>query len=610
MTFEVTIDSATSGPIQEGDTYEVTALVTNTGSSTETQGITLYTSSGGGQTLRDSSQEMIDPGDTIQVTLTWNTGVGDAGNYEVSVESESPPPEGVDTSDITVEQPPTAPAFPVTAQGTNSPVTVGGTLTMTALVENSGDQVATQQVSLSVGGQQRDATDVTLGNGQSTEVTLAWETGSGDAGSYEAVVASETDQDSTDVTVEDDSGGTDPEIPLDVSIDWTNGPITAGEPLCLDCTATNTGDTAGVGTVAVGLGSQAERKKKTKLALDPGQSGSAHFTVEQDSYREGNDAAYEKKLWADTGTSRAETTVSVSEPPHLAVEVQSTNAPVEAGEKIKLTATVENTGGQTGHETVALAAKQYVNSISNAGSIRPGGGGSSGGGDTPVAVDRHGPLKTGKFIVDSTGLELPSGESAEVTLEWDTGPTTDAVDPGSYALGVAAIPPWERDEWDGPVFGRACTDGTRNDSAVVTVQHGPMRTGRFKLELDGEELVGPAHVDIPSRATEQGEYSEGDAPDEAPWGRTTFDDLEMERGVKPDDTRLYDWHDAVVEGELEQGQKMVTVTLLDENDEPAISWELQDAWPKNYDPPELDAGSDAMAQEEITIAYEKYNRVS
>jgi phage tail-like protein len=137
-----------------------------------------------------------------------------------------------------------------------------------------------------------------------------------------------------------------------------------------------------------------------------------------------------------------------------------------------------------------------------------------------------------------------------------------------------------------------------------------MRTGRFKIELDGEELVGPAHVDIPSRATEQGEYSEGDAPDEAPWGRTTFDDLEMERGVKPDDTRLYDWHDAVVEGELEQGQKMVPVTLLDHNDEPAISWELQDAWPKNYDPPELDAGSDAMAQEEITIAYEKYNRVS
>ena len=209
MTFEVTIDSTTSGPIQEGDTYEVTALVTNTGASTDTQTIELYTQSGQGGTLRDDSDQTIDPGDTVQVTLTWNTTVGDAGNYEVSVESEDPPPEGVDTSDITVEQPPTAPAFPVTVQTTNSPVTVGGTLTVTALVENSGEQAATQQVSLSVGGQQRDATDVTLENGQSTEVTLAWATGSGDAGSYDAVVASETNQDSTDVIVEDDSGGGD-----------------------------------------------------------------------------------------------------------------------------------------------------------------------------------------------------------------------------------------------------------------------------------------------------------------------------------------------------------------------------------------------------------------
>ena len=613
MTFEVTIDSTTSGPIQEGDTYEVTALVTNTGASTDTQTIELYTQSGQGGTLRDDSDQTIDPGDTVQVTLTWNTTVGDAGNYEVSVESEDPPPEGVDTSDITVEQPPTAPAFPVTVQTTNSPVTVGGTLTVTALVENSGEQAATQQVSLSVGGQQRDATDVTLENGQSTEVTLAWATGSGDAGSYEAVVASETNQDSTGVTVEDDSGGTDPEIPLDVSIDWTNGPITAGEPLCLDCTATNTGDTAGVGTVAVGLDNQADSKKNWELALAPGESGSVHVTVEQGEYREGNDANYEKKLWADTGTSRAETTVSVSEPPHLAVEVQSTNAPVEAGEKIKLTAAVENTGGQTGHETVALAAKQYVNSISNAGSIMSGGGDLDAFIDTTTKAVARGTggdaYQIGKHErLDAVGVALDPGQSQQVTLEWDTGPTTDAVEPGEYALGVAAIPPWERDEWDGPVFGRACTDGTRNDSTVVAIQHGPMRTGRFVVEIDDVEVPGWHSVAIPSRSTEQDEYREDDDPTD--WGQTTFDDLEMERGVKADDTTLYDWAEAVEEGNVDQGRKEVAVKLLDEEGNPMIQWELQEAWIKEYDPPELDASADGdVATESLTVAFDKMIRV-
>jgi phage tail-like protein len=597
MAFEVTVVD-TNAPVQEGNDFDVTVSVDNSASSSDTQDVTLTV----GGTQRDVKTVDLGANGGTTITLTWNTAVGDAGTYEFAVSSD----DTTDTGDVTVEEAPQV-TFDVVVTGSNSPVTVGGTLTVDADITNSGQDPGSQVVTLTVGGQERASTEVTLENGQTKPVSLSWATGDGDAGTYDAVVASEDDQGSTDVTVEDDSGGTDPEIPLDVTIDWTNGPITAGEPLCLDCTATNTGDTAGVGTVAVGLDNQAEPKKNWELALAPGESGTVHLSVEQDSYREGNDAEYAKKVWADTGTSRAETTVSVSEPPHFAVDIVETNAPVEAGEKIKLTATVENTGGQTGHETVALAAKEYVNSISNAGSIRPGGGGSSGGGDSPVAVDRHGPLKTGKFIVDATGLDLPPGESTEVTLEWDTGPSTDAVEPGEYALGVAAIPPWERDEWDGPVFGRACTDGTRNDSTVVAIQHGPMRTGRFKVELDGEELAGPARVNIPARSTEQDSYKEG-GDGETEWGRTGFDDLEMSRGVNPGNTRLYDWHEAVEEGNVDSGRKSVTVKLLDEDGNPMIQWELQEAWIKEYDPPELDAGSDAMAQEEITIAFDKMTR--
>jgi phage tail-like protein len=194
-----------------------------------------------------------------------------------------------------------------------------------------------------------------------------------------------------------------------------------------------------------------------------------------------------------------------------------------------------------------------------------------------------------------------------VTLEWDTGPSTAAVEPGDYALGVAAIPPWERDEWDGPVFGRACTDGSRNDATVVAVQHGPMRTGRFIVKIDDVEVPGWHSVAIPSRSTEQDEYREENG--ETDWGQTSFDDLEMERGVKPNDTTLYDWAEAVRQGDVEEGRKEIAVVLLDESGETQAEWELQKAWPKEYDPPELEASADGdVATESITVAYDKMDR--
>jgi phage tail-like protein len=380
-----------------------------------------------------------------------------------------------------------------------------------------------------------------------------------------------------------------------VTIDGTNAPITEGERLCLDCTVENTGSEAIEQTVEAGVGNLAEGKKKKKLALDAGESDSAGFELGE-TYRQGEAAQYDRDVWVrpvDTPETGDEVTVSVSKPPHFAVDVQSTNAPVEAGEKIKLTATVENTGGQTGHETVALTAdvKELADQLVNA---------SRTGTNDKDQVARE-------LALDSTGMTLEPGQSEEVTLEWDTGPSTAAVEPGDYALGVAAIPPWERDEWDGPVFGRACTDGSRNDATVVAVQHGPMRTGRFIVKIDDVEVPGWHSVAIPSRSTEQDEYREENG--ETDWGQTSFDDLEMERGVKPGDTRLYDWAEAVRQGDVEEGRKEIAVVLLDESGETQAEWELQKAWPKEYDPPELEASADGdVATESITVAYDKMDR--
>jgi phage tail-like protein len=608
MTFEVTIDSDTPGPIQEGDTYEVTASVTNTGSNTQTQTIELYTNAGQGQTLRDDKETTVDPGDTVPMTLTWNTTVSDAGNYEVSVESEDPPPEGVDTDDVTVEAPP---PFPVTVQSTNSPVTAGGNLTVTVLVENTGEQADTQDVTLSVGGSQRDSTEVPLENGQSTEVTLTWETGSGDEGTYDAAVASATDQDTTDVTVESDAEF----VISDLTVE--NAPVTEGEAMCINCAVENVGTGAGARWVGVGVGNEMNPTKIKNMRVDAGKSTDVHFQVEQDSYREGNDPEYEKKIWGqvsfddlemERGVSPPEeATAQVSKPPLFDVTIDGTNAPVGEGEDLEVTATVTNKGGETGNETVALVTNdghmKKVMPYPASRSARKGRNPQTG-----KEIKIPAKIQVGGNTRDDTGLTLEPGESKTVTLEWET----DLGEAGDHAVSAVAIPPWERDDWDGPVFGRSvCVDGSRRDTQVLSVAHGPIRTGRFVVELDGEAVPGWQSVTIPSRSVEQGAYTE-EPPgyEEGVWGRATFDDLEMERGAKAGATELYDWMKAVRNGQADSARKSVAVKLKDEEGQASVQFNFTDAWPKDYQPPDLDASADGdVATENITVAYGKMDRV-
>ena len=142
-------------------------------------------------------------------------------------------------------------------------------------------------------------------------------------------------------------------------------------------------------------------------------------------------------------------------------------------------------------------------------------------------------------------------------------------------------------------------------------RHGPMRTGRFTVEIDDVEVPGWRRVTLPSSHTEIGEYREGDGPggEEKLWGQTTFAPLSMERGVQPGDTRIFDWREAVRTGDHDTARKEVAVTLLDEEGEPQIRWTFENAWITDYDPPELDASSDAdIATESIVVTFDTMTR--
>lgn len=143
---------------------------------------------------------------------------------------------------------------------------------------------------------------------------------------------------------------------------------------------------------------------------------------------------------------------------------------------------------------------------------------------------------------------------------------------------------------------------------------GPTPTSRFLVEIDGIEIAGFSGVGLPPSGIEEGEYREGNYPpqNQKLWSQSEYDDLTLERGVRAGETQLYDWFMQVKEGKLEEARRSIAVSILNSTGEPAVRYEFTKAWPKEYSPPELDAfatGRENVATEEITIAYERYERV-
>lgn len=153
------------------------------------------------------------------------------------------------------------------------------------------------------------------------------------------------------------------------------------------------------------------------------------------------------------------------------------------------------------------------------------------------------------------------------------------------------------------------------DRGALTTQNsnGTLERDDFKVILGEQELSNVRTVSLPTRSVGM-ETRRGRAPGaRRRLGETTFDDLEMERGVNPGDTRLWDWQQAAVEGRVEEVFRELTVVQLTkferEPDKEQIRWEFQEAWVKEYDPPDLDASADGeVATESITVAFDRMTR--
>ena len=141
--------------------------------------------------------------------------------------------------------------------------------------------------------------------------------------------------------------------------------------------------------------------------------------------------------------------------------------------------------------------------------------------------------------------------------------------------------------------------------------HGPQRTSKFIVDIDGREVPGWQSITLPGSSTEVGEYREGNSEDHMRklWGANTYDDLEMERGCTHDDTEIWDWRQEVIFGEMSEARVEVVVTLLNEDNDETVRYEFVNAWPSAYDPPDLDASVDGeVATESVTVSFDRMKR--
>ena len=89
-------------------------------------------------------------------------------------------------------------------------------------------------------------------------------------------------------------------------------------------------------------------------------------------------------------------------------------------------------------------------------------------------------------------------------------------------------------------------------------------------------------------------------------GNTKWGDIELKRGVD-NDKSLWNWRKLIVDGKPSAARKDCTVTMLDYEGQPIVTYSITKAWPKTYTEAGLKADSNEVAVEGITLAHEGFS---
>ena len=396
----------TNDPVAAGDRLEVIAEVDVDGDeSLESNAILVV---GHDPTVVGVEPVEVDAGATETVTLAFETA-------DVDNDQEFPAwvvvEDAVDRTDVFVY----ADALPVgvTILETNDPVTAGSTLEVTAELENESDGETTREAVLIVGHdpERVDSTDVTVGPGETETVTLAFETATVEhTQEFPVRVESEDDADERSVQV---VGTADDPVEPDVRFPSCTRAEVSGTFGDGDSVAASTGFYDEANGEALYGNTIIEDWIEIGEHVDAPFSGTIVFEIGDDrTVSETDDGArVEVPDYGDLGTVISGITLpedymtatithgnpqassclgeiadDVDDGATVAVSITGTNAPVDAGDPLEVTARLENAGDGSVTQDVVL-------------------------------IVGHDPQQ-----VDSATVDLEAGATRTVTLGYDTYP--------------------------------------------------------------------------------------------------------------------------------------------------------------------------------------------
>ena len=131
----------------------------------------------------------------------------------------------------------------------------------------------------------------------------------------------------------------------------------------------------------------------------------------------------------------------------------------------------------------------------------------------------------------------------------------------------------------------------------------PFASFNFLVEIEGIIQGGFSECTGLTSETEAIEYRNGDedfTPRKLP-GIKKFGNVTLKRGVVAGQ-ELLEWRKTVTDGDIDRHN--VTISILDEQRNAQISYNLRDAWPAKWNGPDLKGNANEIAVETLEICHE------
>jgi len=138
----------------------------------------------------------------------------------------------------------------------------------------------------------------------------------------------------------------------------------------------------------------------------------------------------------------------------------------------------------------------------------------------------------------------------------------------------------------------------------------PYRQFRFRVEIDGITQAGFSECTFGDTTTDPVEYREGNEPPvhRKLSGLTKYANITLKWGIT-DSMDLYKWRQQVIDTGAGTARKNMSITLVDEAGADKARWDIVQAWPSKYDPPDFSGKGNEVAIELLEIVHEGFKRV-